>query len=155
MAIHGAVPFLWFDTQALDAAQHYVALFPDSRITNVSYYPDDGPMPKGTALVVEFELFGRPFAALNGGPIFPHTEAVSFQVGCDTQEEIDRIWNGLIDGGGQESHCGWCKDRWGVNWQVTPSCLPSLLGNADPEISGYAYRAMMGMSKFVIADLTA
>lgn len=155
MSISGAVPFLWFDHEALEAAQFYVSLFPQSRITDVSHYHEDAQMPKGTVLVVEFELFGRPFAALNGGPAFPHTEAVSFQVACDTQDEIDRVWAGLISDGGREVQCGWCKDRWGVNWQVTASVLPRLLADPDPEVSGHAFRAMMQMVKIVIADLTA
>lgn len=153
VTIDGAVPYLWFDSEALQAAEFYVSVFPDSRITRVSHYHEDAQMPKGTVLVVEFELFGRPYAALNGGPEFPHTEAVSFQVSCDTQEEIDRVWSTLIAHGGREVQCGWCKDRWGVNWQVTASILPKLLEDPDPSVSGHAFRAMMQMTKIMIADL--
>ena len=150
----GAVPYLWFDNEALEAATFYVSLFPDSRITNVSRYLADAQRPEGSVLTVDFELFGRPFAALNGGPQFPHTEAVSFQVNCDTQDEIDRLWSALVSNGGSESQCGWCKDRWGVNWQVTATALGELLQHPDPAVSGHAFRSMMHMRKIVIADLT-
>lgn len=154
MTISGVTPYLWYDDSADEAATFYVSLFPNSRITNRSYYNDDAQRPKGSILTVDFELFGRPFSAINGGPEFPHTEAVSFQVNCDTQDEINRIWDALVADGGQESRCGWCKDRWGVNWQVTATALGELLQDPDPLVSGYAFRAMMGMSKIVIADLS-
>lgn len=155
MTINGAVPYLWFDSEALDAAEFYVSIFPDSRITRVSHYHEDAQLPAGTVLVVEFELFGRQYAALNGGPEFPHTEAVSFQVSCDSQDEIDRVWDALIADGGRPVQCGWCKDRWGVNWQVTAAVLPELLEHPDPAVSGHAFRSMMQMTKIVIADLVA
>lgn len=145
--------FLWFDTEAEDAAKFYVDLFPGSRLGEVSYYQTDAQRPRGSVLTVEFELFGRPFAALNGGPQFPHTEAVSFQVVCESQEDVDRLWIALTSNGGSESMCGWCKDRWGVSWQVIPAALSRALQGLDGYDSEYAFKAMMGMSKIVIADL--
>lgn len=153
MSIHGVTPFLWFDEQALPAAELYVSLFPESRITDVSHYQEGAQKPAGTVLVVNFEIFGMPYAALNAGPQFPHSEAVSFQVSCDTQEEIDRLWFGLIADGGSESQCGWCKDRFGVSWQVIPSRLGELLGGSDPQASGRAWGAMMQMTRIDIAAL--
>jgi predicted 3-demethylubiquinone-9 3-methyltransferase (glyoxalase superfamily) len=144
---------LWFDNQALEAAQFYVGLFPGSRMGDVSYYQADAQMPAGTVLTVEFELFGRPFAALNGGPAFTHSEAVSFQVHCDTQDDVDRIWNTIVDSGGAASQCGWCKDRWGVSWQIIPEALGRALKGLDGYDSDYAFKAMMKMSKIVVADL--
>jgi len=155
MAIHGVTPFLWFDNEALEAAELYVSLFPDSRITDVSYYQEGAQKPAGTALVVNFEIFGKPFATLNAGPEFPHTEAVSFQVSCDTQEEIDRLWFGLIADGGSEARCGWCKDRFGVSWQVIASRMGEFLGGADAQASGRAWAAMMQMTRIDIAALEA
>jgi predicted 3-demethylubiquinone-9 3-methyltransferase (glyoxalase superfamily) len=144
---------LWFDNQALEAVQFYVGLFPGSRMGDVSYYQADAQMPAGTVLTVEFELFGRPFAALNGGPAFTHSEAVSFQVHCDTQDDVDRIWNTVVDSGGAASQCGWCKDRWGVSWQIIPEALGRALKGLDGYDSDYAFKAMMKMSKIVVADL--
>ena len=155
MAISGGTPYLWFDDQALEAAEFYVSLFPDSRLGTVSHYLEGGHRPAGSVLVVEFELMGRPFAALNGGPQFPHTEAVSFEVRCDTQEEIDRIWDALIADGGQESMCGWCKDRFGVNWQVTPTVLVDVLTGDDADAAQRAWNAVLDMRRIVIADVLA
>lgn len=153
MAVHNLVTFLWFDTEALDAARFYVGLFPGSRLGDVSYYQADAQRPEGSVLTVEFELFGRPFAALNGGPQFPHSEAVSFQVSCDSQDDVDRIWDAIVGNGGSESMCGWCKDRWGVSWQVIPTALSRALQGLDGYDSYYAFRAMMTMSKIVISKL--
>lgn len=153
MAVTNLTTFLWFDTEALDAAQFYVDLFPGSRLGDISYYQADAQRPEGSVLTVEFELFGRPFAGLNGGPEFPHSEAVSFQVACDSQEDVDRIWSAIVSNGGSESMCGWCKDRWGVSWQVTPTALTRALQGLDGYDSKYAFEAMMKMSKIVIADL--
>lgn len=153
MAATGLTTYLWFDNQALEAASFYVDLFPGSRLGSVSYYQADAQQPEGSVLTVEFELFGRPFAALNGGPQFPHSEAVSFQVSCETQDDVDRLWNALISDGGAESQCGWCKDRWGVSWQIIPTALERALKGLDGHDSEYAFRAMMQMSKIVIADL--
>ncbi len=154
MTISGVTTFLWFDREAEEAANLYVSLFPNSRLGNISHYPEGSLMPAGTAMTVEFEIFGQPFSCLNGGPLFPHSEAVSFQVACDTQEEIDYLWNSLIANGGEESQCGWCKDKFGVSWQIIPKALPQALSSSDPEISGYAMQAMMKMGKIIIADLT-
>ena len=153
MAATNLTTYLWFDTEALEAAKFYVGLFPGSRLGEVSYYQADAQMPAGTVLTVEFELFGRPFAALNGGPAFTHSEAVSFQVHCETQDDVDRIWNAIVGSGGAESQCGWCKDRWGVSWQIIPAALGRALKGLDGYDSGYAFRAMMKMSKIVVADL--
>lgn len=153
MAVSSLTTVLWFDTEALDAAQFYVDVFPGSSLGSVSYYPDGAQRPPGSVLTVEFELFGRPFAALNGGPQFPHSEAVSFQVACDTQEDVDQIWNAIVQNGGTESQCGWCKDRWGVSWQVIPTALTRALQGLDGYDSGFAIDAMMRMSKIVVKDL--
>jgi len=145
--------YLWFDNQALEAATFYVGLFPESRLGKISYYQADAQQPEGSVLTVEFEIFGRPFAALNGGPQFPHSEAVSFQISCDTQDDVDRLWDALTADGGSESQCGWCKDRWGVSWQIVPTALTRALQGLDGHDKTFAFRAMMQMSKIVIADL--
>lgn len=152
MTITGVTPYLWFDRNALEAAEFYVSTFPGSSIDSVSHYLDDAQLPKGSVLVVEFTLFGRPFAALNGGPHFTHSEAVSFQVLCDTQDEIDRLWNALVADGGEESMCGWCKDRFGVSWQIVPRMLNPLLQHTDDVVRMRAWEAMLKMRKLVIAD---
>ena len=153
MTISGVTTFLWFDYQAEEAANFYVSLFPQSRIGKVSYYPEGSLLPAGTVLTVEFELFGQPFACLNGGPHFPHSEAVSFQITCDTQDEIDHLWNSLIANGGEESQCAWCKDRFGVSWQIVPNALTEALSSSDSEVSRYAMQAMLQMGKIIIKDL--
>lgn len=148
-------PFLWFDTQAEEAANFYVSIFPNSSITRVTRYPDGGPMPAGTAFGVSFTLDGLDFQALNAGPQFTFTEAISFFSRVDTQDEVDYFWNALLADGGQEGRCGWLKDRFGLSWQVVPSRLDELLGGADPAGSSRAMEAMMGMRKIVIAELEA
>jgi predicted 3-demethylubiquinone-9 3-methyltransferase (glyoxalase superfamily) len=153
MAITGVTTFLWFDNEAADAAEFYVSLFPNSHIKSVSHYQKYAQKPAGTVLTVEFQIFGQSFAALNGGPQFPHTEAVSFQIGCDSQDEVDHIWNSLIANGGEESMCGWCKDRFGISWQVIPKILVELLSGGDKANSGKAFAAMMKMHKIDIAEL--
>lgn len=153
MPISDITTYLWFDDQALEAAEFYVGLFPNSSIGSVSYYPEDSQRPPGTVLVAEFSVMGRPFAALNGGPQFPHSEAVSFQVSCDTQDEIDHLWFGLVADGGEEGRCGWCKDRFGVSWQIVARRLGELMSGPDPEASQRAFQAMMSMNRIVIADL--
>ena len=153
MAATHLTTYLWFDNEALEAAKFYVGLFPGSRLGDVSYYQADAQMPAGTVLTVEFELFGRPFAALNGGPAFTHSEAVSFQVSCETQADVDRIWDTIVGSGGAASQCGWCKDRWGVSWQIIPEALGRALKGLDGYDSNYAFKAMMKMSKIVVADL--
>ena len=155
MAISGVTPFLWFDDDALTAAELYVSVFPNSRIVSVSHYGEGAPKPAGTPMVVEFVLNGTRMSAINGGPQFPHSPAVSFQVSCDTQEEIDRVWFALIADGGAESQCGWCTDRFGVSWQVTPARMGDLLGGDDPQAAQRAMQAMFGMTRLVIADLEA
>lgn len=149
MTVSGLTTFLWFDHEAQEAADLYVGLFPDAAIGSLSHYPEGHPhRPAGSVLAVEFTLFGRPLVALNGGPQFPHSEAVSFMVHCDTQEELDRIWDGLIADGGQESQCGWCRDRFGVAWQVVPRDIQDLLSRG-------AWPALMPMTRIDIAALRA
>jgi predicted 3-demethylubiquinone-9 3-methyltransferase (glyoxalase superfamily) len=153
MAYTNLTTFLWFDGHAQEAAEFYVGLFPDARLGATSYYPDDAPRMAGEVLVVEFELFGQPFGILNAGPGFPHSEAVSFQIACDTQDDVDRLWDALTADGGEPGRCGWCKDRFGVSWQVTPRALGELLSDPDHDVSGYAMNQMMQMTKIVIDDL--
>ena len=155
MAISPITTFLWFDEQALEAAEFYCSLFPDSKLGGVSYYRADAQRPAGSVLTVEFELFGQPWVALNGGPQFPHSEAVSFQVRCDTQDEIDHLWDTIVGNGGEESMCGWCKDRWGVSWQIIPSVLSEVLSGADGGAADRAFAAMMQMRRLDIAALKA
>lgn len=155
MAITGAIPYLWFDHEALDAVTFWVGLLPDSRITSVSHYRDGAPLPAGTVLVVAFELFGRPYAALNGGPHATHSDAVSFEVLCDTQDELDRVWDALVADGGEESQCGWCRDRFGVSWQVVPRILNEMLAGDDDARAQRAWDAMLPMRRLDIAPLVA
>ncbi|WP_457962465.1 VOC family protein [Arthrobacter sp. D1-29] len=143
---------LWFENQAEEAAGLYTSVFSDSRILNVARFGEGGPGPVGQAMTVEFEIEGRRFMALNGGPASNFTEAVSFVVDCADQDEVDRYWTALTDGG-SEQQCGWLKDRYGVSWQIIPSVLGSLLGGADPEGSQRAMQAMLGMRKLDIAQL--
>ena len=153
MAIDGVTTCLWFDDQAGEAAQFYVATFPNAKILSTSYYATDAQKPEGSVLTVEFELFGQPFLALNGGPHFTHSPAVSFQVFCDTQEEVDRLWDALVSGGGEESMCGWCSDRFGVSWQIIPRRLTELLSSGDADVARRTTERMMTMRKIVIAEL--
>ena len=146
-------PCLWFDGQAEQAANFYVSLLPDSRIDKVVRSPADNPSgPAGMVLAVEFTLAGSKFSGLNGGPQFPFTEAVSFQIRCDDQAEVDRLWAALSDGG-TPSQCGWLKDRWGLSWQIVPTRLFQLLGDADPARARRAMEAMLKMVKLDIAAL--
>ena len=147
-------PCLWFDTEGEEAAAFYVSLFKNSRITDVSRYGDAGPRPAGTVMVVAFELDGQPFTALNGGPEFTFNEAISLQIDCSSQEEVDHYWEGLT-AGGEEGPCGWLKDRYGVSWQVVPSELPTLLQDPDAGRSQRAMAAMMTMKKIDIAAVKA
>ena len=147
-------PNLWFDTQAEDAAQFYVSVFKDSQITSISRYGSDGPGPAGSAMVVAFELDGQRFTALNGGPAFTISEAVSFIVNCETQEEVDYYWEKLSeDGDVQAQMCGWLKDKFGVSWQIVPTALPDYVGGPDPEKAKRAMQAMLQMKKLDIAEL--
>ncbi len=147
-------PCLWFDTQAEEAATYYTSLFEDSRITGVTHYGDAGPRPAGMVMTVDFELAGQRFTALNGGPEFTFDEAISFQVFCDSQEEVDRFWETLSEGGSQ-GPCGWLKDRFGLSWQIVPVRFMELLRDADPEAAQRAVKAMLGMQKLDIAALEA
>ena len=147
--INSITPFLWFDDQAEEAMQFYVSLFPDSKIVGLNRGPD-GKVFTGT-----FELAGREFMALNAGPQFKFTEAISMFVSVDTQQDIDRLWEKLTAGGGEESMCGWLKDRYGLSWQIIPTALGELLGHADREKAGRAMQAMLEMRKIDIAKLKA
>jgi predicted 3-demethylubiquinone-9 3-methyltransferase (glyoxalase superfamily) len=145
--------WLWFDTEAEAAAEFYTSLFPDSRITDVSYYGEAGPRPAGTVMTVGFELFGREFYGLNGGSNYKiEGPAISFMVDCETQEEVDLYWDKLADGG-QEIACGWVTDRYGVAWQIVPRRLRELLSDPDPERAQRAMAAMLTMTKIEIDEL--
>ncbi len=145
-------PCLWFDGQAEEAAQFYTALFPESRIGKVVRYGEAGPGPPGSVVTVSFELFGQEFTGLNGGPMFTFSEAVSFAIHCETQDEVDRYWDALTEGG-EEQPCGWLKDRFGLSWQVVPTMLPELLSDPDPARAQRATEAMLQMKKLDIAAL--
>lgn len=147
-------PFLWFNTEAEEAANYYVSLFKNSKVTNIARYGEAGPGPTGTAMTVAFELDGEAFTALNGGPHFKFTEAVSFVIDCKDQAEVDHFWEGLSKGG-SPSQCGWLKDRWGLSWQIVPAILPKLLTDPDQAKAGRVMAAMMQMSKIDIAALEA
>jgi predicted 3-demethylubiquinone-9 3-methyltransferase (glyoxalase superfamily) len=146
-------PFLWFDNQAEQAAQFYTSIFKNSKILNVSRYGDAGPGPKGSVMVVNFQLFGQDFTALNGGPLFKFSEAFSFVVNCESQQEIDEYWGKLTSGGGAAGDCGWLKDKFGFSWQIVPTALNKLLSDKDPEKTNRAMQAMLKMKKLDIATL--
>ncbi len=147
-------PCLWFDTEALDAATFYVSVFPNSEVTQVTHFGEAGPREPGMVLTVSFHLDGQPFLALNGGPEFTFDEAISLTIDCADQEEVDRYWEALTEGG-QEGPCGWCKDRYGLSWQVVPRELPALIADPDPERARRATEAMMQMRKIDIAAIRA
>jgi predicted 3-demethylubiquinone-9 3-methyltransferase (glyoxalase superfamily) len=145
---------LWYDRDAEAAARFYAATFPDSAVTAVHYAPGDFPSgTEGQVLTVEFTVLGIPCLGLNGGPTFPQTEAFSFQVATTTQEETDRYWHAIIDNGGAPSACGWCKDRWGLNWQITPIALTEAVTDPDRAAAKRAFDAMMTMTKIDIAAI--
>jgi predicted 3-demethylubiquinone-9 3-methyltransferase (glyoxalase superfamily) len=146
-------PCLWFDDRIEEAVNFYVGLFPNAKILSKSAYDDAGPLEKGKVMVMTFELDGVEFMALNGGPQFKFTEAVSFLVKCDTQAEVDRYWNALIEDGGAESMCGWLKDRFGLSWQIIPNALGRLMGDKDKEKANRVMQAMLKMRKIDIAEL--
>jgi predicted 3-demethylubiquinone-9 3-methyltransferase (glyoxalase superfamily) len=146
-------PFLWFDTQAEEAANFYVRVFPGSKIVNVARYGEAGPGPKGSVMTVTFQLDGHEIIALNGGPQFKFSEAISFSVDCTSQDEVDRYWNALIEGGGEEGPCGWLKDRFGLSWQINPTVLGEMLNDPDPAKANRAMEAMLKMKKIDIAAL--
>jgi predicted 3-demethylubiquinone-9 3-methyltransferase (glyoxalase superfamily) len=145
-------PFLWFDHQAEEAANFYTSLFKNSKITGVSRYGEGSPGPAGSVMTISFQLDGQDFTALNGGPLFLFTEAISFVVNCETQAEVDHLWEQLT-AGGEESQCGWLKDRFGVSWQIVPTALGSILGDPDPEKARRAMEAMLKMKKLDIVEL--
>ena len=145
-------PFLWFDHQAEEAANFYVSVFKNSKILDISRYGEGGPGPEGTVMTVTFQLNGQEFTALNGGPIFKFTEAISFFVHCETQEEVDELWEKLSEGG-EEGQCGWLKDKYGVSWQIIPAALMEMLQDKDPEKSKRVMEAMLQMRRIDIKAL--
>ena len=146
-------PFLWFDSNAEEAANFYVSIFKDSKILKIARYGEAGPAPAGSVMVANFQIEGQNFIALNGGPLFKFTEAISFVINCQTQEEVDHYWNKLTAGGGQESQCGWLKDKYGLSWQVTPTILGELLADKDQKKAQRVMQAMLQMKKIDIAAL--
>ena len=150
--MQGITPFLWFENQAEEAAKFYVSVFPNSRIKQTTRYGEEGPGPKGTVMTVSFELDGHEFVALNGGPQFSFTQAVSFVVNCDTQAEVDAFWEKL-SAGGEKIQCGWLKDRYGLPWQIVPTALGRLLCDKDPQKSRRVMKAMLQMKKLDVAAL--
>jgi predicted 3-demethylubiquinone-9 3-methyltransferase (glyoxalase superfamily) len=149
-------PNLWFDGQAEEAARFYTSLFPDSRIEDVSRAAADNPSTKaGDVLLVTFTLSGQRFVGINGGPQFPFSEAVSFQIDCADQAEVDRYWDALVEGGGEHGQCGWLKDRFGLSWQVVPREIGAYLAGPDPAGAARAMETMLGMQKLDVATLRA
>lgn len=145
-------PFLWFDGKAEEAARFYTSIFPGGKIVDIMYYSDAGPQPKGTVLTITFELFGQTFVAMNGGPHYSFTPAVSYMVSCDTQEEIDRYWERLAEGG-KPIQCGWITDKFGFTWQITPSILLPMMQDKDSARAARVAQAMFPMVKLDIATL--
>jgi predicted 3-demethylubiquinone-9 3-methyltransferase (glyoxalase superfamily) len=149
-------PFLWFDTEAEDAAGLYTSVFPNSRVVEVARYGSAGPGPEGAVMTVVFELDGQRVVGLNGGPVFAgFTETFSFAVECETQEEVDRYWDALTADGGEEGQCGWLKDRFGLSWQIVPRRLHELLADPDRERAARVTQCMLGMRRLVLAELEA
>ena len=151
-------PFLWFDTEAEDAARFYTSIFPNSDIGEISRYGKEGfeihGRPEGSVMTVSFQLDGHPFTALNGGPVFQFNESISFQISCESQDEVDHYWDRLTEGGDENAQqCGWLKDKFGVSWQVVPTALPELLNDPDPGRAQRATKAMLQMKKIIIDDL--
>ena len=145
-------PFLWFDAQAEEAVDLYTSIFKNSKIESISRYGEEGPGPKGSVMTVAFQLDGQEFVALNGGPEFPFTEAISFYVHCETQEEVDNFWEKLSEGG-EKGQCGWLKDKFGVSWQIVPNILGELMNDPDAEKSRRVVKAMLQMNKLEIERL--
>ncbi len=146
-------PFLWYDDKAEEAAKFYCSIFKDSKVLSINRYGDAGPGPKGSVMVAEFQIEGQKFAALNGGPHFKFTEAISFVINCETQEEVDYFWEKLTADGGAESQCGWLRDKYGLSWQVVPTVLIELMKDKDPEKSQRVMKAMLQMKKIDIPTL--
>jgi len=144
-------PFLWFDSQAEEAANFYTSIFKNSKLGTVSRYGEAGPGPNGTVMLVTFQLEGEEFIALNGGPLFKFTEAISLSVNCQTQEEVDELWEKL-SAGGEKGRCGWLKDKYGLSWQINPTVLGEMLNDKDPGKSNRVMRAMLQMDKIDIVD---
>jgi 2-polyprenyl-6-hydroxyphenyl methylase/3-demethylubiquinone-9 3-methyltransferase len=154
--VHKNTICLWYDDAALEAARFYAETFPDSAVGKTHHAPGDYPAGKqGNVLVVEFTVAGIPCIGLNGGPQFKHNESFSFQIATDDQAETDRLWNAIVSNGGQESACGWCKDKWGVSWQITPRALTEAIADPDPAAAKRAFDAMMEMGKIDIAAIEA
>lgn len=152
---HQIIPNLWFDTQAEEAAAFYCSVFDDARVVDVTHYTEAGPREAGMVLTVVFEIGGQRFTAINGGPQFTFDEAISFEITCDTQDEVDRYWEALTADGGREGQCGWLTDRFGLSWQVVPAGMQELFADADPERARRAMEAMFGMTKLDRAALLA
>ncbi|HEV2422618.1 MAG TPA: VOC family protein [Candidatus Acidoferrales bacterium] len=146
-------PFLWYDNQAEEAAKFYTSIFKNSKMGTVRRYGEAGPGPKGSAMTVEFQIEGQDFVALNGGPHYQFTPAISLFVKCETQAEVDDLWEKLLSGGGKPNRCGWLQDKFGVSWQVIPTALGKLMGDPDPQKSGRVVRAMLQMEKINIEGL--
>jgi predicted 3-demethylubiquinone-9 3-methyltransferase (glyoxalase superfamily) len=151
--MHKITPFLWFDDKAEEAMNFYVSIFKNSKVGSVTRYGDAGPGPKGTVMSATFQLDGQDFFALNGGPLFKFTEAISFFVNCETQEEVDELWEKLTAGGGTPQRCGWLKDKYGLSWQIIPKALGEMLGDKDPQKSQRVMQAMLQMDKIDIQRL--
>ena len=146
------ITFLWYNGQAEEAVNYYVSIFPDSKVVNIARLGDTGPGQKGSVLTVDFQLAGQSFIALNGGPEFRFTEAISLFVNCETQQEVDTLWEKLSEGG-EEGRCGWLKDKYGLSWQIIPTALGELLQDKDAEKANRAMQAMLKMSKIDIAEM--
>jgi predicted 3-demethylubiquinone-9 3-methyltransferase (glyoxalase superfamily) len=149
------VPNLWFDTQAEEAAHYYIDVFGSGRVVSVSTYPEGAPGPAGSVMAVEFEVAGLRFVGINGGPLFRFTEAVSFQIDCADQAEVDRLWARFVGDGGEEGQCGWLKDKYGLSWQVVPSGMAEVFADPDPARAQRAVQAMLSMKKLDLAALRA
>jgi predicted 3-demethylubiquinone-9 3-methyltransferase (glyoxalase superfamily) len=149
------IPSLWFDSQALEAAEHYCSIFPNSKINLIARYTDAGPGEPGSVMTVDFELDGKPVNAINGGPLFQFSEATSLIVECKDQAEIDRYWDALLAGGGVESQCGWLKDKYGFSWQIVPEGMDALFSSGDDAAITRAMQAMFTMQKIDVAALEA
>lgn len=152
---HKIIPNLWFDTEAEEAAEFYCSVFPNSRVVSIAHYTEAGPREAGMVMVVEFELDGQRFVGINGGPEFKFDEAVSFQINCKDQDEVDYYWDRLTADGGRESQCGWLSDKYGLSWQVTPAGMEELFADPDQERANRAMQAMLKMGKLDIAALRA